>query len=35
MLGNAQAGKPDGKCNRKQTASGRASPVAGKGETVG
>jgi len=32
VLGNAQAGKPDGKRNREQTAD--ATAVAGKGETV-
>lgn len=41
MLGNAQAGKPDGKCNREQTAHGPPSfeqsndlAGTGKGETV-
>jgi len=33
VLGNAQAGRPDGKCNREQTADGRVSGT-GKGETV-
>ncbi|GBE23907.1 hypothetical protein BMS3Bbin02_00172 [bacterium BMS3Bbin02] len=43
VLGNSQAGQPDGKCNREQTADGAdpAGPLAdlqamrtGKGETV-
>ena len=33
MLGNTQAGQPDGKCNREQTADGRLDGT-GKGETV-
>ena len=33
MLANGQAGRPDGKCNREQTADGRYG-VTGKGETV-
>ena len=33
MLGNPQAGRPDGKWNREQTADGRVSGT-GKGETV-
>lgn len=33
--GASQAGRPDGKCNREQTADGQAfGPVTGKGETV-
>jgi hypothetical protein len=32
MLANGEAGRPDGKCNRKQTAWAREGP--GKGETV-
>ena len=35
MLGNSQAGKPDGKRNREQTADGPlARAGTGKGETV-
>ena len=32
VLGNSQAGKPDGECNRKETAN--AASAAGKGEKV-
>ncbi len=36
MLGNAQAGQPDGKCSREQTADGAgpSGPRTGKGERV-
>jgi len=33
VLGNAQAGRPDGKCHREQTADGLTGGT-GKGETV-
>ena len=37
MLGNSQAGQPDGKCNREQTADGPRDLTpdgTGEGETV-
>ncbi len=37
MLGNSQAGRPDGQCNREQTADGRRDLTpdgTGEGETV-
>ncbi len=33
-LGNSQAGKPDGKCNREQTANSLRAGGVGKGERV-
>ncbi len=33
-LGNSQAGKPDGKCNREKTAGSFPMERAGKGERV-